>query len=219
MEHGNQVTRQMTRQEMQLVNKAKSNPTPKKRLYIKNSVLCIQSPNGTKTYPLQRVNEKEIINLRKADAHFCLVKVNGKYAVASVPKWFSLNNVAIGHLCGNCSRCYARHECDGGCSKVADLYYEDLQYAYTPDEALELSTRAEKYPFLNRTIEVVHGKDVMIYVLGCDNFKHDQTTPRKETHISVEALHELYQHVRENSTIGEMFTRFANQGFLPYGRK
>ena len=129
----------------------------------------IPTPNVMK-YPLAEITLEQIKELRKTDIPSFLLKEDGKYYFAKIPKQlnFTSSNLMGMHCCANslntCHHLSAASDEDGGCAKVRGF-----------------SRGIERYPWITmgyETFNVCHGCFV---VLKCNHF--EVAPPRKPVTI------------------------------------
>ncbi|MBQ9315125.1 MAG: hypothetical protein IJ220_09085 [Clostridia bacterium] len=85
----------------------------------------------------------------------------------------NLNAIEKEHLCNNCKACHPYPEQFGGCSKVRDCSidaYEQIGNSF--EDAVDLSKRIEKYPFITYGYETFGVKVEVLCVSQCINYKY-----------------------------------------------
>lgn len=137
-----------------------------------------------KDFTLKEISLDQLMKYRAnfRSAGFVL-KIKDSYFYARIPKnlrihspFFTLKGFKASspvHLCGqSCKRLSAAQDCDGGCQKVRDLSISVLigEEGFSKEDALVLSERIEKYPFIRFGFESFNTVADAVYVLNCKHF-------------------------------------------------
>lgn len=137
-----------------------------------------------KDFPLKEVSLNQLMKYRAnfRSAGFVL-KIRDSYFYTRIPKnlrihspFFTLQGFKASipvHLCSkSCKRLSAAQDCDGGCAKVRDWKVSTLidEEGFSKEEALILSERIEKYPFIRFGFESFNTVADAVYVLNCKHF-------------------------------------------------
>jgi len=130
-------------------------------------------------YPLREVTPRELFLLRTSGKPGFVLKQEGKYYYTTIPKQLTFHSREISgeHMCSRngkvCSRLSAAEDCNGGCGKVRDL--DPLAYINNKKfhEAVRLSARIEKYPFIRSGYESFNTPTNSLVVLSCDNYQDE----------------------------------------------
>lgn len=156
----------------------------------------------TKRLPLIEVNQQELLCLRLSKKPGFVLKKDGRYYYTPISEDVKLLSTFNGfgiHQCSvNCDRLSPAADCDGGCAKVRDIdATQYLQYGASLGEAIKLSKRIEKYPFIQCGCETFNTKLNCFVVLECTRYTkavHTKSTISiKDLNIEKKNLEELAQ--------------------------
>lgn len=159
--------------------------------YLRNGVV-INEEVQKKRFPLHKVSEEKLLELRIAGKPGFVAKYEGKYYYTPIPKnmRFVTQTTMWKHVCGKsgaeCSRLSAASDEDGGCAKVRDLTVENyLSAGYELREAVILSKRIEKYDFITMGFESFNTAQDSFVVAACEHYKKEE----KKEHTGLSVYH------------------------------
>ena len=124
-------------------------------------------------YPLRQVTTEEIATLRMSDEPGFILKIEGKYLYASIPKTLNCSSSKMlgKYLCATCQRFSSKPDCAGGCVKVRDSDFNEYRMlGFSEDDAYELSKRLEKYSFISEGYETFNTSTESLVITKCAHY-------------------------------------------------
>lgn len=129
------------------------------------------------TCPLKRIDEAELLKMRKHTQRGFVLKVGHKLYFTVLPPEakFLFQKIFSQHLCSTCARCYARPYCDGGCEKVMETDFNWYgEHIGTIMENIKWSKRIEKYPFIQQGFQTFNIDEQDFFVGSCKYYCKDK---------------------------------------------
>lgn len=147
--------------------------------------IIVRRGENEKIIPLHQANEEEIFVRRMKNIPTFVLKVGEDFYITDISYNlylnYNINCVEPEHLCTNCEHCRALLEELGGCAKVRDCSAETyLQEGNSYRNAIVLSKRIEKYPFIQYGYETFGVSHEILCVSDCKNYEKYIESSRAE---------------------------------------
>ena len=139
--------------------------------------LTINHGSDTRFYELHESNADEIFHNRLKRIPTFVLKIDDSFWIAKISKYpdfrCSSDKRINEHLCSSCARCRALISELGGCEKVRNLSVESyIVLGNNWTEAVDMSKRIEKYPFIRYGYESIWTVTESFGVIDCDDYQH-----------------------------------------------